>query len=113
MADTTENTRAIRTQIEKTDQREHSTPLFMTSSFVFNSSEHARAMFAREVEGNVYSRYSNPNTDEFAEKMCQLEGAESGISTGSGMAARSEEHTSELQSRFDLVCRLLLDKKNY
>ena len=80
-------TRSIRTQTQRTDQREHSTPLFMTSSFVFDSAEHARAMFANEVEGNIYSRYSNPNTDEFIAKMCEMEGADSGISTASGMAA--------------------------
>jgi O-succinylhomoserine sulfhydrylase len=59
----------------------------MTSSFVFDSAEHARALFANEISGNVYSRYSNPNTDEFVEKMCRLEGAEEGIATASGMAA--------------------------
>ncbi len=80
-------TEAIRTQTPTTDEREHSTPLYMTSSFTFESAEHARALFAREVEGNVYSRYSNPNTDEFIEKMCKLEGAEAGVATGSGMAA--------------------------
>lgn len=72
MPQTNSDTKAIRTQTARTDQREHSTPLFMTSSFVFDSAEHARAMFAHEVEGNVYSRYSNPNTDEFAQKMCEL-----------------------------------------
>lgn len=80
-------TESIRTQTERTAQREHSTPLFMTSSFVFDSAEHARALFAREVEGNVYSRYSNPNTNEFVEKMCRLEGADAGIATASGMSA--------------------------
>lgn len=80
-------TEAIRTQTPTTDEREHSTPLYMTSSFTFDSAEHARALFAKEVEGNVYSRYSNPNTDEFINKMCKLEGAEAGVATGSGMAA--------------------------
>lgn len=80
-------TEAIRTQTPTTGEREHSTPLYMTSSFTFESAEHARALFAKEVEGNVYSRYSNPNTDEFIEKMCKLEGAEVGVATGSGMAA--------------------------
>jgi O-succinylhomoserine sulfhydrylase len=80
-------TNAIRTQTPTTCEREHSTPLYMTSSFTFESAEHARALFAKEVEGNVYSRYSNPNTDEFIKKMCLLEGAESGIATGSGMSA--------------------------
>jgi len=79
-------TDAIRTQTPTTGEREHSTPLYMTSSFTFESAEHARAMFAREIEGNVYSRYSNPNTDEFIEKMCLLEGADAGVATSSGMA---------------------------
>jgi len=79
-------TDAIRTQTPASDEREHSTPLYMTSSFTFESAEHARAMFANEMEGNIYSRYSNPNTDEFITKMCRLEGAESGVATASGMA---------------------------
>ena len=79
-------TDAIRIQTPTTGEREHSTPLYMTSSFTFESAEHARAMFAREIEGNVYSRYSNPNTDEFIAKMCKLEGADAGVTTSSGMA---------------------------
>ncbi|MFU8812520.1 MAG: trans-sulfuration enzyme family protein [Balneolaceae bacterium] len=79
-------TDAIRTQTPTTGEREHSTPLYMTSSFTFESAEQARALFANELEGNVYSRYSNPNTDEFVKKMCLLEGAEAGIATASGMA---------------------------
>lgn len=78
---------AVRTQVPRTAEREHSAPLFLTSSFVFDSAEHARALFADEVEGNVYSRYANPNTDEFVHKLCALEGAEDGIATASGMAA--------------------------
>jgi O-succinylhomoserine sulfhydrylase len=80
-------TDAIRTQNPVSEEREHSVPLYMTSSFTFESAEHARAMFASEIEGNVYSRYSNPNTDEFITKMCRLEGAESGVATASGMSA--------------------------
>ena len=79
-------TDAIRIQTPTTGEREHSTPLYMTSSFTFESAEHARAMFAKEIEGNVYSRYSNPNTDEFIAKMCRLEGADAGVATSSGMA---------------------------
>ncbi len=78
---------AIRTQTPTTTQREHSTPLYLTSSYIFESAEQARALFANEVEGNVYSRYSNPTTDEFIEKMCKLEGAEMGVATASGMSA--------------------------
>lgn len=80
-------TDSIRIQSSVSRQREHSVPLYMTSGFTFESAEHARALFANEQEGNVYSRYSNPNTDEFIHKMCRLEGAESGVATASGMAA--------------------------
>jgi O-succinylhomoserine sulfhydrylase len=80
-------TAAIRTQVPVTPEREHSVPLFLTSSFVFDSAEQARALFADEIHGNIYSRYSNPNADEFVQKICRLEGAEDGIATASGMAA--------------------------
>lgn len=80
-------TDAIRIQSKKTEFREHSVPLFLTSSFVFEDAEQARAMFADEIPGNIYSRYSNPNTNEFVEKLCALEGTEEGIATASGMAA--------------------------
>ncbi len=80
-------TNAIRTQLEKSINREHSVPMYLTSSFVFEDAEHMRAMFADELEGNIYSRFTNPNTSEFIEKMCLLEGAEAGYATASGMAA--------------------------
>jgi len=80
-------TLAVRLQTERSAQREHSVPLFLTSSFVFDSAEQARALFADEVEGNVYSRYTNPNADEFVRKLCAMEGAEDGMATASGMAA--------------------------
>ncbi len=80
-------TDAIRTQADRTPFREHSVPLYLTSSFVFEDAEQARAMFADEISGNIYSRYSNPNSNEFIEKMCKLEGTEDGIATASGMAA--------------------------
>lgn len=80
-------TNAIRKQVKRTDQKEHSVPIFATSSFVFDSAEHAQAVFADQQEGNVYTRYSNPNNDEFIEKLCLLEGTEDGVSTASGMAA--------------------------
>ena len=80
-------TKAIRNQVKRSEHREHSVPLYMTSSFVFNDAEQARAMFANEIEGNVYSRFSNPNTEEFVDKMCALEEAEDGVATASGMSA--------------------------
>jgi O-succinylhomoserine sulfhydrylase len=80
-------TLAIRTQAGTSPEREHSVPLYLTSSFRFDDAEHARALFAEEVQGNVYSRYANPNTDEFVRKLCLLEGGEDGIATASGMSA--------------------------
>ncbi|UZR93220.1 trans-sulfuration enzyme family protein [Chondrinema litorale] len=80
-------TKAIRHQAERSHNREHSVPIYATSSFVFEDAEEARAMFAEEIPGNIYSRYSNPNNDEFIEKLCLLEHTEDGIATASGMAA--------------------------
>ncbi len=80
-------TQAIRKQVERSEQREHSVPIFATSGYVFESTEQMRALFAGEEEGNIYSRYTNPNCAEFEEKMALLEGYEKGISTSSGMAA--------------------------
>lgn len=80
-------TEAIRTQTERTQFLEHSTPMYVTSSFVFDDAEDMRASFSEEKDRNIYSRYSNPNTNEFIEKVCQMEGAEAGFAFASGMAA--------------------------
>lgn len=80
-------TNAIRTQVPRTGENEHAVPIYATSSFVFQDAEHARALFADEVDGNIYTRFSNPNNDEFIKKMCLLEDTEDGIATASGMAA--------------------------
>lgn len=87
MSDKKASTQAIRIQTERTQYREHSTPLFLTSSFTFPSAELMRDTFSGDEEGIIYSRYNNPNTDEFVRKVCMLEGAEAGFATGSGMAA--------------------------
>jgi O-succinylhomoserine sulfhydrylase len=80
-------TDAIRTQAERSHNREHSTPIYLTSSFVFDDADQAVALFNDEIPGNIYSRFSNPNTTEFIDKLCLLEGTEEGIATASGMAA--------------------------
>ena len=80
-------TNAIRTQLERSQFLEHSVPMYLTSSFVFEDAEDMRASFAEEKDRNVYSRYSNPNSSEFIEKVCQMEGAEDGFAFASGMAA--------------------------
>lgn len=80
-------TQAIRTQTEQSQFQEHSSPLYLTSSFVFEDAEEMRASFAEEKERNIYSRFSNPNTSEFIQKVCQMEGAEDGVAFASGMGA--------------------------
>ncbi|MFN8301869.1 MAG: aminotransferase class I/II-fold pyridoxal phosphate-dependent enzyme [Saprospiraceae bacterium] len=81
-------TLAIRTQTRRTAEKEHSTPLFLTSSFVYDSAEDMAAAFTDDsLDVNIYSRFSNPGVDEFVAKVCALEGAEDGVATGTGMAA--------------------------
>lgn len=80
-------TKAVRIQTARTKEMEHSTPLFLTSSFCFDSSDEMAATFAGELDMNIYSRFENPNTQELIDKMCALEGTESGFATGSGMGA--------------------------
>jgi O-succinylhomoserine sulfhydrylase len=80
-------TEAIRTQIERSQYLEHSNPLYLTSSYIFEDAEDMRASFADEKDRNIYSRYSNPNTSEFIEKICKMEGAERGYAFASGMSA--------------------------
>lgn len=80
-------TEAIRQQLERTQYQEHSVPLYLTSSFVFEDAEDMRASFAEEKQRNLYSRFTNPNTSEFVEKICTLEGAEAGYAFATGMSA--------------------------
>ena len=80
-------TRAVRTQMERSQYLEHSTPLHLTSSFVFEDAEDMRASFAEEKQRNIYSRFTNPNTSEFVQKVTEMEGAEDGVSFATGMGA--------------------------
>ena len=80
-------TEAIRIQAARSNEMEHSTPLFLTSSFVFDNAEEMRAAFADETDDNIYSRFSNPTVQEFIDKMVLLEGAEAGVATATGMSA--------------------------
>ena len=77
----------IRTRVEQTREMEHSSPVFLTSSFCFDNSEDMRAAFADETDDNIYSRFSNPTVQEFTDRMCVLEGVEAGFATASGMSA--------------------------
>ncbi|NGM90597.1 O-succinylhomoserine sulfhydrylase, partial [Parapusillimonas sp. SGNA-6] len=82
-----DQSRIIREQAPRSATREHSVPLYLTSSFIFDSAEQGRAIFAEEEEGMVYSRYANPNTSEFINRVCAMEDAEAGLAFSSGMAA--------------------------
>jgi O-succinylhomoserine sulfhydrylase len=91
-------TKAIRIQTDTTNEMEHSTPLFLTSSFQFDNAEDMRAAFADESDDNIYSRFSNPNVKEFTDKMVALEGAEAGYATASGMSAVFASFMTNLKS---------------
>lgn len=80
-------TKAIRLQTDRSQHREHSTPIFPTSSFVYHDAEQMRSLFAGEQTGNIYSRFTNPNCREFEDKMAALEGVEDAFATATGMAA--------------------------
>jgi O-succinylhomoserine sulfhydrylase len=111
-------TLAIRLQNERSQENEHSVPLYLTSSFVFDDAEHMRAAFSDEVEANVYSRYSNPNVDELLQKVAALEGGEAAWATATGMAAvfttfaallKSGDHIVSSRSVFGSTHQLFLN----
>jgi O-succinylhomoserine sulfhydrylase len=111
-------TTVIRLQNQRTSHNEHSVPLYLTSSYIFDDAEDMRAQFAEEKEGEIYSRYANPNVQEFIDKMAALEGAESGWATASGMAAvftffaallKSGDHIVSARSVFGSTHRLFTE----
>ena len=87
MNDPKPQTSAVRIQAAASPHKEHAVPIFATSSFVFDDSEEMRAAFAGDIDRNIYSRFTNPNVAELAEKIRVLEGAEAGHATATGMAA--------------------------
>jgi O-succinylhomoserine sulfhydrylase len=97
-------TEAIRIQIPITGEMEHSTPMYLTSSFRFDDAEDMRAAFADENDDNIYSRFSNPNVDEFVKKMCALENVEAGFATATGMAAVFASMFALLKQGDHLIC---------
>ena len=96
-------TDAVRTQVDRTQFLEHSVPLYLTSSFVFEDAEDMRASFAEEKVRNIYSRFSNPNCSEFVEKICHMEGAEDGVAFATGMAAVFSTFAALLKSGDHIV----------
>ena len=108
MDDWKPQTWAVRAQAEETSHHEHSVPIFLTSSFVFEDSEEMRAAFAGEIDRNIYTRFTNPNVEELSEKIRRLEGAEAGHSVATGMAAVFATFGALLSSGDHIVaCRSL------
>jgi len=87
MKDNKFETKAIREGYKTSQEQEHSAAIFLTSSFTFDSAEQAAQRFAKEEQGNVYSRFTNPTVEAFQDKLASLEGAESCLATASGMSA--------------------------
>ncbi|MFT6981897.1 MAG: O-succinylhomoserine sulfhydrylase [Crocinitomicaceae bacterium] len=113
-----QETDAIRIQSERSSNNEHSVPLYLTSSYVFEDAEDMRSQFADEKEGHIYSRYANPNVDELIQKMTALEKAENGWATATGMASvftffgamlSSGDHIVSCRSVFGSTHKLLTE----
>ncbi len=98
------NTLAVRAGIHRTQEGEHAEPLFMTSSYVFNSAEEAAARFSGDEPGNVYSRYTTPTVNTFQERIAAMEGGEAAVATASGMAAILSTCMALLKSGDHVVC---------
>jgi O-succinylhomoserine sulfhydrylase len=99
-------TEAIRAQMERSHNLEHSAPIYLTSSFVFEDAEDMRASFTEEKQRNIYSRYSNPNTSELIGKVAKMEGVEDGVAFASGMSAIYTTFAALLSSGDHIVsCR--------
>lgn len=98
------DTLAIRSGIRRTHEGEHAEPIFVTSSYVFDSAAEAAARFSGEQPGNVYSRYTNPTVRAFEQRLAALEGAEACVATASGMAATLSTCMALLKSGDHVVC---------
>lgn len=97
------DTLAIRAGQERSQYGEHSEALYLTSSFVFPNAAHAAALFAGEVDGFTYSRFTNPTVTLFQDRLAALEGAEACIATASGMSAILATALALLQSGDHIV----------
>ena len=81
------DTVSIRSGHRRTHELEHSEPIFATSSFVFENAAQAAARFSGDEPGNIYSRFTNPTTRAFEERLAAMEGGQACVATSSGMAA--------------------------
>ncbi|MCC7547695.1 MAG: O-succinylhomoserine sulfhydrylase [Burkholderiales bacterium] len=115
MTDYDFETLAVRAGTQRSQFKEHSEGLFLTSSFVFDSAAHAAERFSGAEEGMVYSRYTNPTVAMLQERLAALEDAQCCIATASGMSAilacvlgllRSGEHIVAAQTLFGATVQL-------
>ncbi|HYA47624.1 MAG TPA: O-succinylhomoserine sulfhydrylase [Burkholderiales bacterium] len=97
-------TLGVRAGQVRSDFREHSEALFLTSSFVFDSAQQAAARFTGGEEGFVYSRFTNPTVSMLQDRLAALEGAEACVATGSGMAAILALSMALLKAGDHVVC---------
>ena len=106
-------TKAIRIQADRSAHREHSAPIFPTYSFIYEDAEQLRALFAGEMQGNIYSRFTNPNFREFEQKMAALELSDDAVCTASGMAAVTAGFLSFLKKGDHLLASRALFGSTY
>jgi O-succinylhomoserine sulfhydrylase len=105
MTDTFElATLSVRAGQRRTEFREHSEALFLTSSFVFDNAAQAAARFTGGEEGFVYSRFSNPTVSMFQDRLAALEGAEACVATATGMSAILATAMALLKAGDHVVC---------
>ena len=97
-------TLAVRAGQSRTNEDEHSEALFLTSSYVFKDCADAQARFSGDVEGSVYSRYTNPTVRNFELRLAAMEGAEDCIATSSGMGAIMSMCLAHLSAGDHIVC---------
>ena len=78
-------------------------PIYQTTSFVFEDTQHAAHLFALNKFGNIYTRISNPTTSAFEERVASLEGGVGALATASGQAAQLVAITTLLQNGDEMI----------
>lgn len=96
-------TKTIHGGYEHNDKGSLATPIYQTSTFIFDSAEQGGRRFALEESGHIYTRLGNPTNDQVEEKVALLEGAEAAVSTGSGIGAITSALWTILKSGDHLI----------
>ncbi|WP_322976647.1 O-succinylhomoserine sulfhydrylase [Acinetobacter pittii] len=98
------DTLAIRTGHTRSFEGEHGEPIFLTSSFVYENAAEAAAKFSGQVQGNIYSRFTNPTVSMFEKRLAALDGAERAVATSSGMGAILSVAMAYLKAGDHVIC---------